>query len=335
MQNIAYQVITDRLVAMLESGTAPWHKPWTGGAASFPKNMLSKKHYNGINVWMLHMGGFSSAYFLTYKQAKELGGCVRKGEKGLPVVFTKQLPPRSVEIPTDNGGTESAMDGRTGGRMLRYYTVFNAEQCDGITAPDAANVPTFEHDPIDTAEKILAGMPNRPSISHSGNRACYNPARDAVTMPDANRFEHRPEYYCTLFHELAHSTGHASRLSRKEILEPNGFGSKPYGKEELVAEMAAAYICGAAGIERHTIDNSAAYLAGWIDTLKGNVKLAVQAASAAQKAADYILGRYAVSAAATSAAAPAPAAPPDIRLADIARKITTQTAGQLSFDLAA
>lgn len=157
-------------------------------------------------------------------------------------------------------------------------------------------------------------------------------------MPEANRFEHRPEYYSTLFHELAHSTGHASRLARKEITEPNGFGSTPYGKEELVAEMAAAYICGAAGIERETIDNSAAYLAGWIETLKGNVKLAVQAASAAQKAADFILGRYALSAIApepTAGAAVVTQPPQGISLAALARKIKTETAGQLSFDLAA
>ena len=305
MTNIAYQVITDRLIAMLEAGTAPWHKPWTGGAASFPKNMKSKKHYNGINVWMLHMSGHSSAYFMTFKQAKELGGSVRKGEKGFPVVFTKQLPPRAVDVPTSNGGSESMIDGRSGGRMLKYYTVFNVEQCDGITAPDAGTVPTFEHDPIETAERILSDMPNRPAITHAGGRACYAPALDVITMPEANRFETRPAYYSTLFHELAHSTGHATRLSRPEIIEPGSFGSKPYGKEELVAEMAAAYICGAAGIERDTIDNSASYLAGWIDTLKGNVKLAVQAASAAQKAADYILGRYAVSAAPLPTTAPA------------------------------
>jgi antirestriction protein ArdC len=305
MNNIAYQVTTDRLIAMLEAGTAPWHKPWTGGTSAFPKNIKSKKPYSGINVWMLHMSGHSSAYFLTFKQAQELGGSVRKGEKGFPVVFTKQLPPRAVDAPTDNGGTERTIDARTGGRMLKYYTVFNVEQCDGITAPDAGTVPTFDHDPIDTAERILTAIPNRPTITHAGSRACYAPARDVITMPEANRFETRPAYYSTLFHELAHSTGHASRLSRKEIIEPGAFGSNPYGKEELVAEMAAAYICGAAGIERDTIDNSASYLAGWIDTLKGDVKLAVQAASAAQKAADYILGRHAVTAQPLPTTAPA------------------------------
>jgi antirestriction protein ArdC len=305
MQNIAYQVITDRLITMLEAGTAPWQKPWAGGTSAFPKNIKSKKPYSGINVWMLHMSGHSSAYFLTFKQAQELGGSVRKGEKGFPVVFTKQLPPRAVDVPTDNGGTERMIDARTGGRMLKYYTVFNVEQCDGITAPDAAAVPTFDHDPIDTAERIISDMPDRPTITHAGGRACYSPTSDTITMPEAARFETRPAYYGTLFHELAHSTGHAARLNRKEVTSPTGYGSTPYGKEELVAEMAAAYICGAAGIERDILDNSAAYLAAWIETLKGDVKLAVQAASAAQKAADFILGRHAVTAQPLPTTAPA------------------------------
>lgn len=279
---VAYQVITDRLVAMLEAGTAPWKKSWAGGTG-FPKNLISRKAYTGINTWMLHTSDYASSYFLTFKQAKELGGTVRKGEKGLPVVFTKQLPAKSVEVKTEKG-TETMIDGKTGGRMLRYYTVFNVEQCEGIEAPDTGE--RHQHDPIETAEKIIAGMPNRPQIEHRGGRACYSPEADIVTIPEANRFTTRPGYYSTLFHELAHSTGHGSRLDRQI---QNNFGSNPYAKEELIAEMASAYLCGHAGIEQSIIENQAAYLAGWIQALKGDARLAVQAASAAQKAANYIL----------------------------------------------
>jgi antirestriction protein ArdC len=278
----AYQVITDRLVAMLEAGTAPWKKSWAG-ASGFPKNLISKKAYSGINTWMLHTSDYASSYFLTFNQAKELGGTVKKGEKGLPVVFTKQLPVKSVEVKTEKG-TETMIDGKTGGRMLRYYTVFNVEQCEGIEAPDTGE--RHQHDPIETAEKIIAGMPNRPQIEHRGGRACYSPEADIVTMPTADRFTTRPGYYSTLFHELAHSTGHGSRLDRQIA---NNFGSNPYAKEELIAEMASAYLCAHAGIEQSIIENQAAYLAGWIEALKGDARLAVQAASAAQKAANYIL----------------------------------------------
>lgn len=287
MNTTAYQVITDRLISMLEAGTAPWKKPWSGGAEAFPKNISSKKHYTGINVWMLHMTGHTSSYFCTFNQAKELGGTVRKGEKGFPVVFTKALPPRAEEI------SHAAAEGRKprNGRMLRYYTVFNVDQCEGIAAPDAGSVKTFAHDPIASAENIFAAMPNRPQVTFGSNGATYSPQADHINMPDAARFTTRPEYYGTLFHELAHATGHASRLARAEVMAPNAFGSEPYGKEELVAEMASAYVCGAAGIESDIIDNSAAYLAGWISALKGDPKLAIHAAAAAQRAADYILNR--------------------------------------------
>jgi len=283
---IAYQVITDRLVAMLEAGTVPWRKPWAG-AAGFPKNLISKKEYSGINFWMLHSADYGSPYWLTFKQAQELGGTVRKGEKGTPVIFTKTLPAKVVDVPTDNGGTEKMLDSKKlGGRMLKYYTAFNVEQCDGLTLPDEG--PRHQHDPITSAEAILDGYQG-PTIAHGGGRACYSPALDLVKMPEPDRFPHREEYYSVLFHELAHSTGHKSRLAR--ITETANFGSQDYGKEELVAEMASAYLCAQAGIEQATLENSAAYLKGWIDAIKGDTKLAISAASAATKAANLILNK--------------------------------------------
>jgi antirestriction protein ArdC len=176
--------------------------------------------------------------------------------------------------------------------MLRYYSVFNVEQCDGIEYPKP-DVPTFEFTPIERAEQIVAGMPNKPEITSGGDSAYYRPSLDQVNMPPKERFE-RPEYfYDTLFHELTHATGHESRLNRKGVAdkdEHSQFGSDPYAREELVAEMGASFLCGHAGIVERTIDNSAAYIGHWLEQLKQDPRLVIVAAGQAQKAADYILG---------------------------------------------
>jgi len=162
--------------------------------------------------------------------------------------------------------------------MLRYYNVFNLEQTEGIPIPEKA-------------EQIIAGMPLKPDIYHGGNKACYSPSPDSIHLPSQHTFLYPEEYYCTAFHELIHSTGHTSRIGRKSILEPTYFGSHEYSKEELVAEMGAAFLCGYAGIEQKTIDNSAAYIQGWLKVLKKDMTLLVHAAAQAQKGADYILNR--------------------------------------------
>jgi len=175
--------------------------------------------------------------------------------------------------------------------VLRYYTVFNAEQCEGITVPATEGSTWAEHDPIEAAEAVQLAMPNRPTVEVGGTRACYSPSRDLVRIPELFRYEKPEEYYCTLFHELAHSTGHQSRLHREGVTGNHYFGDATYSREELVAEMAAAFLCGHTGIENATIQNSAAYLQSWIRTLRGDRKLAITAAAQAQKAADYILNR--------------------------------------------
>jgi antirestriction protein ArdC len=177
--------------------------------------------------------------------------------------------------------------------MLRYYSVFNVAQCDGVTAP-AIEGADGVHSPIETAEQIVAAMPRRPEIRHGLDRAFYSPASDSVGMPSPERFESPENYYNVLFHELTHSTGHESRLNRKGVSGVGGeraaFGSQSYSKEELVAEMGAAFLCGRAGIVERIIDNSAAYVAAWLERLKDDAQLVVMAAAQAQKAADFILG---------------------------------------------
>jgi len=283
MQDV-YQIITDRLLTILEAGTVPWRKPWNYGREKGPLNLVSRRHYQGINCFLLACTSYDSPYWLTFRQAQGLGGRVRKGEKGSTVILWKiyeKVDPK-------------AEDGKKRLPILRYYTVFNAEQCEGITAP-APDVTTWnEHNPIEEAEAVILAMPNPPTIEIGGTRACYSPSRDRVRVPDLFRYEKAEEYYSTMFHELAHSTGHSSRLNREGIVDHHYFGDQVYSREELVAEMAAAFLCGHTGIENATIKNSAAYLQSWIRTLRGDKKLAITAGGQAQKAADYILEHMAI-----------------------------------------
>jgi len=276
-----YQIITDRLLALLEQGTVPWRKPWNYGREGGPLNLASRRYYQGINCFLLACTAFGSPYWLTYRQAQGLGGTVRKGEKGSPVIFWKIYEKEDPE----------AEDGKKRLPMLRYYTVFNVEQCEGITSPAPDETTWKEHNPIEAAEAVQLAMPNRPIVEIGGTRAYYSPGFDRVRVPELFRYNKAEEYYSTLFHELAHSTGHKTRLNREGITDPHFFGDAVYSREELVAEMSAAFICGHVGIENVTIQNSASYLQSWIKTLRGDKKLAITAGAQAQKAADYILGR--------------------------------------------
>ena len=279
-----YGIITARITDQLATGTVPWHRPWkSGGPAGAPRNLSSGKPYRGVNVFLLSSLGYSSPYFLTYRQAVERGGHVKKGEHGAPVVFWKWLDPRH----DGHDGDEATTAARHA--MLRYYTVFHVSQCEGIEAPA---VPTMAADvaPIESADRIVTGMVDAPSIRHGGDRACYSPALDYVAMPARTAFDGPEAYYSTLLHELTHSTGHASRLNRPTLVDMCPFGSTNYSKEELVAEMGAAYLCAFSGIENRTIDNSAAYIASWLRRLKDDTRLVVHAAAQAQRAVDFIMG---------------------------------------------
>lgn len=277
MNNRTYDRITDRITALLEQGTVPWHKPWKA-STGLPRNFVSRKPYRGINVFMLIALSYESPFWLTFRQVAALGGNVRKGEKACPVVFWKQL---KLEDKESNEPRRIP--------LLRFYHVFNVSQCDGLkTAP--APVETTGNG-LAKPEDIVAGMPHLPSIKHGMTKAYYSPHEDCVGLPARERFDTPEDYYATLFHELVHSTGHEKRLKRATVTESAGFGSNPYCKEELVAELGAAFLCGQAEIAGRVIDNSAAYLQGWLKQLRDDKTLIVQAAAQAQKAADFILGR--------------------------------------------
>ncbi len=279
-QDKIYAMITDRIIEELEKGTVPWRMPWNGYIKGFPQNFTSKKSYRGVNIFLLQLAMRSTPYWITFKQAKQLKGSIKKGEKGYPVIFWKFL--ESVDKETDE---------KKNIPLLRYYTVFNLDQCEGIKLPEIDQPETREFSPIEQAEKIIADMPNKPTIKHDEARAYYRPSADVVNMPKKKLFLSDAEYYSTMFHELAHSTGHTSRLNREGDAKNHMFGSKDYSKEELIAEMGSAFLCAESNIENETIENSAAYIAGWLSKLKGDNRLLIQAAGKAQKAADYILDR--------------------------------------------
>lgn len=270
-----YQLITDKLISIMEQGTIPWRKTWSG-SASVPRNAVSKKPYQGINNLILGVSQYDSAYWLTFKQAQEMGGHVRKGEKATPCIFYK-----TWQKENDEGETENIP-------VLKYYSLFNADQCDGLDLPKRVIQTWPENERITRAEQIIEAMPDRPTIEIRGSQPCYMPSRDVVEVPELCRFQSSSEYYSALFHELTHSTGHAKRLARDGIVNISAFGSSPYSREELIAEMGAAFLCAHCGID-NTLENSAAYLQGWIKALRGDSKLAIKAASHAQKAANYIL----------------------------------------------
>ena len=271
-----YDHITQRLITLLKQGTVPWHKPWKA-QTGLPQNLVTKHPYRGINVFLLLSMSYESPFWLTFRQALQLGGSVRQGERSCPVVFWK---------PTTITDKESGEPQKI--PLLRYYHVFNVAQCDGLkTVPEPVAVSA---NGITKPETILAYMPQRPEIKHGMARAFYSPREDYVGLPDRERFEQAEGYYATLFHELVHATGHASRLNRATVTDCSGFGSHPYCKEELIAEMGAAFLCGHGAIVERTIDNSAAYLNGWLAQLRSDKTLIVQAAAQAQKAADFVLG---------------------------------------------
>lgn len=290
MQDV-YAKITGRIISALEAGVVPWQKPWNA-AEGAPRNLISGKPYRGLNVWLLtHHGG--SPFWLTYRQARQIGGYVKKGAQGETVLFWK-FKARRVDDEDRLDDDEKATTAPAGYVVARAYTVFNATQCElpeqWAERAKVAGKGGGEVQKIDACERIVAEMPGRPEITHGGERAFYTPRLDQVTMPEPDRFKSAELYYSILFHELTHSTGHASRVGRSGVVDAVRFGSPNYSKEELVAEMGAAFLCGVAGIENRTIDTSAAYIHGWLKRLSNDPRLVVQAASQAQKAADHILG---------------------------------------------
>lgn len=273
-----FQEITDRIAAQLEQGARPWSKPWDASAAmpDLPRNFEGKPYRGGNVFWLWATAqamGYSSPVWLTFKKAKERGASVRKGEKGTPVFFWKI------------GEYEDKKTGETRKSfMVRQYTVFNADQCDGLELP-APKPPRPEPERIAAAEELIAAT--GATVRHGGSRAFYSPSTDHVQMPPRNTFHDADGYYSTHFHELGHWTGHESRLAREF---GKRFGDDAYAFEELVAELTAAFVCASQGFANVDRADHASYIAAWLRRMKDDPKAFVTAAGAAQKAADLILG---------------------------------------------
>ena len=286
MAKSVYEIVTERILEKLEAGTVPWHKPWAGGGC--PQNLVSGKEYRGVNIFLLGSQGFASPFWVTFKQAKSLGGSVRKGERATPCVLWKWIARKNENTETGEIETKQIP-------LIRYYSVFNAEQCDGISHArlGAKQDEPEPFNPIKSAERIVASYPKPPTIAHDGRgSAYYRPRTDSIHMPEREIFDSEAHYYSTLFHEMAHSTGHESRLARPGITNPIKYASHEYSQEELVAEMGAAFLAAEARIDADgLVDNSASYISNWVKALRNDKKLVVFAGAQAQKAVDHILDR--------------------------------------------
>jgi len=271
-----YTIVTNRIIEHLEKGVVPWRQPWAD--AGLPKNLVSGKPYRGINVWLLSTLNYPQNCFLSFKQVKELGGTVKKGEKAQEVIFWKWL-----EVENKETKEKEKIP------MLRYYNVFNISQCEGIPQEKLPPVVENKNNPIETCEKIINEMPKRPDIRNKEQRAYYNRLEDYVNIPKMETFNKSEDFYNTLLHELVHSTGHSERLNRKELLESKGMRSDKYAIEELTAEMGTSYLKSYAGIPIEELENNASYIQGWLERLKNDKKFIVHASSQAQKATDFIL----------------------------------------------
>lgn len=290
-----YNEITNRFIAKLEAGTIPWRKPWEAVSTSSeygsaPRNLVSKKAYRGINTIILGMAEFISPWWVTFKQCKELGGMVKAGSKSNMVVYFKLIEK------TDKNGKPifDAKGRKLTFPILRYSRVFNTDQCEGLNVP-ADDVPVVEGDAAedDTIKvaKQIADNADLCDVRNGGDKACYSPVLDVIRMPEVKAFDNAASYFHTLFHEFGHATGHASRLNREGVTGVNGFGSENYSQEELVAEMTASFVSNFAGILTDVrFNNAASYIANWLEVLKNDNKFVIKAASAAQRAADWILG---------------------------------------------
>ncbi len=271
-----YAMVTSRIIEQLEKGVIPWKQPWDKTGA--PRNMVTKKPYRGVNVWLLSSLKHAKNEYLTYKQVKEIGGNIIKGQKGSPVIFWK---PTERENPKTHEMEKKF--------LLRYYTVFNISQCENIPLSKLPEKTERKIDPITECEKIVNEMPNRPEIKHEKHEAFYDHKQDYINVPKMETFKDGESYYSTLFHEMVHSSGHESRLNREGITGKNRFGDKGYAKEELTAELGASYLKSQAGLSMENTENNAAYIQTWLKVLNDDKKFIVHASAEAQKATDYIL----------------------------------------------
>jgi antirestriction protein ArdC len=285
MKRDLYAEVTARMIEALEDGILPWRKPWTSMGSH--RNLVSGREYRGINVFLTALsamrGSYSYPLWVTMKQANQMGGRVRAGERGTMVVFWQ---PR-VDVKKNDAGEDQEVRRL----VFKKYYVWNVEQVDGLVLPAIENpAGAVGHAGADALWEEYA---DRPGLFHGGSAAFYTAALDAIQMPTRASFESTSAYYQVLFHEAIHSTGAKKRLNRSTLTQAGRFGDANYSQEELVAEMGGAMLLARAGMEP-AYANSAAYLRGWLKALEDDNRLVVVAAQQAEKAARFVLGERAL-----------------------------------------
>ena len=276
-----YQTITNRFIEQLKKGTVPWQQPWTSSV----QNIISRKPYRGINAFLLGMTEHTSPFWLTFKQALGLGGHIKKGERSLLVIYYKIVNKKdsSGEVMVGRDGRPSRVP------FVRWASVFNLDQAEGIEAPVIAAAPS-DLKPLERAAAIVEQAKLCP-IHHAGFAALYSPKDDVIRLPAPTTFRSQEDYYQVLFHEMTHATGHGSRLDREGVTQPVKFGSERYSREELIAELGTSFLSNEAGtLNQVQFDNSAAYLQSWTQKPESDPRMIVSAASQAQRSTDYVLG---------------------------------------------
>jgi len=273
-----YTIVTNTIIQHLEQGTVPWKQPWRN--PGLPRNLVTQRPYRGINHLLLKTMNHLENEFATFRQVQDLGGSIKKGEKGTLIVYWlwhEDLPPsRKLDVRAKSVPT------------LRYYFVWNVSQCTGL--PDRCTPLAFKaSEPFETCNRIIAEMLNPPKIVHNEPEAYYHIPADIINLPRKELFASHEGYYLTLLHEAIHSTGAAHRLNRKELVEQAAFASDSYSIEELTAELGACYLAAHAGFSAQSFTNNAAYIKHWLGKLKEDNRLIVYAAARAQRAVNYIL----------------------------------------------
>ena len=289
-----YEEVTNKIISMIEKGVAPWRRTWsTYGLA---RNYVSGRLYTGINYILMNNTGHPIPYFATFNQVKELGGAIKKNTKANMVIYFKlyykDCDDKTLTPEIAKGRYEKGEDIKVL-RFIRYYNVFNVEDIEGIEI-DLNRFPELKlsnNEKISRCEEIIMNMPNPPdSRQIDANRAFYSPAQDFINLPSIGQFETSEHYYATYFHELIHATGHSSRLARSEVMDFSGFGTKPYSKEELVAEMGASFLSCHCQIDYGSlVENNASYLAGWLKVVREDSTFIFKVSAEAQKAVNFIL----------------------------------------------
>jgi antirestriction protein ArdC len=285
MSDTIHRMITERMIAALERGTVPWHKPWHA-AAGRPRSMSTGQPYRGVNVFLLGLTaaeqGYASPYWGTYRQISYLGGQVRRGEHSTLVIFWKQAEHAEPDPQAGEPATRQLP-------VLRYYRVFNTAQADSLPGRFYPE-PGQDHEITAPQEVLDRYLAEGPKLLHRpGDRADYHPASDTIRLPLRSQFRSAEDYCATAFHEAGHSTGHPDRLNRPGIAAFDHFGSGQYAREELAAQMTSSLLCAQTGIDNEEIfGNSASYIAGWLSALNDDKRLVITAAAQAQHACDLI-----------------------------------------------